>query len=96
MFLRWFGPAPAVMEELKESIQTFSGRVAGSVSRLARPSRLPLPGPASLVSPLTHTGPDTVRGQGGHSAALWVQFVCFNGQEAPELTADGPLWAAHS
>lgn len=71
------------------------GRVARSVSRLARPSRLLLLGPASLPLSLTQAQTqsedrDTIQWD------LWVQFVCFNGQEAPKLTTDRPLWDVHS
>lgn len=71
------------------------GAAARTVSRLARPSRLLLLSPASLPLSLTHAQTrsedrDTIQRD------LWAQFVCFNGQEAPELTTDRPLWAVDS
>lgn len=71
------------------------GRVARSVSPLARSSRLLVLGPASLPLSLTQAQTqsedrDTIQWD------LWVQFVCFNGQGAPKLTTDRPLWDVHS
>lgn len=79
----------------RRKVSKLFGRVARSVSRLARPSRLLLLGPASLPLSLTQAQTqsedrDTIQWD------LWVQLVCFNGQEAPKLTTDRPLWDVHS
>lgn len=71
------------------------GRVARSVSPLAMLSWLLLLGPASLALSLKQAQTqskdrDTIQWD------LWVQFVCFNGQGAPKLTTDRPLWDVHS